>query len=153
MSDSSGLIHVTIDGRNIAVEPKKKFYDPVQQREFTVDTTIYDAAGHVTPVGEMDSYGALEDDQAADAAVARALAEGWFTLEQRVEFAFEIHWDTTADMRADMEAGHSMRLIRPRFDEVEARRRALSATLHCTRTKLCAVYRKGPGTGPPNRGL
>src|SRR5437899_11851385 len=64
MSDSSGLIHVTIDGRNIAVEPKKNFYDPVQQREFMVDTTIYDAAQklgidipilchreHQTPIG------------------------------------------------------------------------------------------------------
>ena len=44
MSDSNGMIQLTIDGRDIAVEPKKKFYDAVQQREFTVDTTIYDAA-------------------------------------------------------------------------------------------------------------
>src|SRR5438876_983857 len=44
MSDSNGMIHLTIDGRGIAVEPKKKFYDAVQQREFMVDTTIYDAA-------------------------------------------------------------------------------------------------------------
>ena len=109
--------------------------------QFTLEAI---AAGHATPVGEMDSYGALDDDQAADAAVARAVADGWFTMEQRVEFAFEIHWDTTADMRAHMEAGQRMRLIRPTFDEVEARRRALSATLHCTRTKLCAVYRKVP---------
>jgi len=44
MSDSNGKINLTIDGRAIAVEPKKRFYDPVKQREFMVDTTVYDAA-------------------------------------------------------------------------------------------------------------
>ena len=44
MSNGNGKINLTIDGRAIAVEPKKRFYDPVKQREFMVDTTIYDAA-------------------------------------------------------------------------------------------------------------
>ena len=58
MSDSSGLIHVTIDGRNIAVEAKKKFYDAVQQREFMVDTTIYDAAQKLGQRAGLDRPGA-----------------------------------------------------------------------------------------------
>src|SRR5260370_39044362 len=44
MSDGDGKIYLTIDERAIAVEPKKRFYDPVKQRESLVDTTVYDAA-------------------------------------------------------------------------------------------------------------
>src|SRR5262249_28466533 len=44
MSNGNGLVHLTIDGREIAVEQKKKLYDAARQREITVDTSIYDAA-------------------------------------------------------------------------------------------------------------
>src|SRR5262245_32958086 len=42
---SDGLVHLTIDGQEVAVPPTKKLYDAVAKKDVEVPTTIYDAAG------------------------------------------------------------------------------------------------------------
>src|SRR5271166_1713756 len=44
MTQGDGLIHLTIDGREVAVPAKKPAYDPQSKKHVDIDTTIYDTA-------------------------------------------------------------------------------------------------------------
>ncbi len=44
MSSGDGLIHLTIDGQEVAVKPTKTAYDPQNKTHVEIPTTIYDAA-------------------------------------------------------------------------------------------------------------
>jgi CRP-like cAMP-binding protein/Fe-S-cluster-containing dehydrogenase component len=44
MPDGDGLVHLTIDGKDVAVPPTKLAYDPLSKKKVEIPTTIYDAA-------------------------------------------------------------------------------------------------------------
>jgi CRP-like cAMP-binding protein/Fe-S-cluster-containing hydrogenase component 2 len=44
MSTADGLVHLTIDGQEVAVSPTKTAYDPQYKKNVEIPTTIYDAA-------------------------------------------------------------------------------------------------------------
>jgi CRP-like cAMP-binding protein/Fe-S-cluster-containing dehydrogenase component len=44
MSSADGLVHLTIDGKEVAVPPTKTAYDPASKQRAEIPTTIYDAA-------------------------------------------------------------------------------------------------------------
>jgi len=44
MSTADGLVHLTIDGQEVAVPPTKQAYDPLYRNHVEVPTTLYDAA-------------------------------------------------------------------------------------------------------------
>jgi CRP-like cAMP-binding protein/Fe-S-cluster-containing dehydrogenase component len=44
MTESDGLVHLTIDGKEVAVPPTKLAYDPLSKKKVSIPTTVYDAA-------------------------------------------------------------------------------------------------------------
>jgi hypothetical protein len=50
----------------------------------------------------------------ADAALARAVANGWFVIEQERRFTFRVHADTLADLREYLAQGELVGTGRPR---------------------------------------
>ena len=108
-------------------------------------------AARTTGAVEIDSYGAAEDDAAADAAVRHALSRTWFAFEQSLKFVVEIDCESAADLKAYAETGRRMREAKIPYDELEMRRNELSvatgqaARLRCQRPSILSVYRKaGP---------
>jgi hypothetical protein len=97
---------------------------------------------------EVDSYGAAEDDAAADAAVQQALSSKWFVFEQRCDFDFEVYCDSGADLRAYAETGRRMREARIPYDDLNSQRNELAAItglpsrLRCHRPSMLSVYSK-----------
>jgi hypothetical protein len=70
------------------------------------------------PIGHTDTTGRSEDDAAADAAVARAVDEGWFTSRSRVEFDLEIFWESVRDLECYMATRKSTH-VTPSYEELE----------------------------------
>ena len=97
---------------------------------------------------EADAYGAAEDDASADAAVRHALSCGWFVLRRSDRFDFEVYCDTAADLKAYAEKGRRMREAKIPYEDLERRRREVSAAtgqaarLRCHRPKMLSVYLK-----------
>jgi hypothetical protein len=97
---------------------------------------------------EADAYGAAEDDASADAAVQHAMSCGWFVFERSERFDFEVYCDTAADLKAYAETGRRMREAKIPYEDLENRRRELSASgnqaarLLCHRPKVLSVYLK-----------
>ena len=106
------------------------------------------SADRVSPAVEIDAYGAKEDEEAADAAVRHALSHAWFAFESSRSFDFEVSCDSVEDLKAFVEASKRMRESRIPYQELEERRRELSAAtgqpsrLRCHRPWLTGVYRK-----------
>jgi hypothetical protein len=100
---------------------------------------------------EADAYGAAEDDASADAAVRQALFCEWFAFQQTGHFDFEVYCDTAADLKTYAEVGRRMRDANIPYEELEGRRREVSASLGqaarlcCHRPKMLSVYLK-PGS-------
>jgi hypothetical protein len=105
-------------------------------------------AARTTAAVEVDSYGAAEDDAAADAAVRHALSRAWFAFEQSLKFVVEIDCDSAADLKTYAETGRRMREARIPYHDLEVRRNELSAAtgeaawLRCQRPSILSVYRK-----------
>ena len=97
---------------------------------------------------KVESYGAAEDDAAADAAVQHALSHGWLTTEQTRHFDFEVYCDSAADLKAYAETGRRMREAKIPYQELEAQRSELSAAsgqaaqLRCRRPTMLKIYRR-----------
>jgi hypothetical protein len=97
---------------------------------------------------EADAYGAAEDDASADAAVRYALSSGWFVSARIDRFDFDVYCDTAADLKAYAELGRRMREAEIPYEDLEKRRRELSAStgktarLRCHRPKMLSVYVK-----------
>jgi hypothetical protein len=106
------------------------------------------SADRVTAAVEIDSYGAAEDEAAADAAVRHALSHAWFAFERSRRFDFEIYYDSAADLKAFVETSKRMRGSRIPYQELEERRIELGAAtrqpsrLRCHRPWTMSVYRK-----------
>src|SRR5579871_7643 len=80
------------------------------------------SAGRTAAAIEIASYGAAEDDDAADAAVRHALSRQWFTLERQLTFAIDIDCDTASDLREFAETGRRMREAKIPYDTLERQR-------------------------------
>lgn len=97
---------------------------------------------------EADAYGAAESDASADAAVQHALSSGWFVSGRNDRFDFQAYCDTAADLKAYAETGRRMRDANIPYEELERRRREVSAStgqsarLRCHRPKMLSVYLK-----------
>jgi hypothetical protein len=97
---------------------------------------------------EADANGAAEDDASADAAVRHALSRGWFAFQQSGQFDFEVYCDTAADLKTYTQTGRRMREANIPYEDLERRRRELSAStgaaarLRCHRPKMLSVYLK-----------
>ena len=97
---------------------------------------------------EIASYGAAEDDAAADAAVRQALSRQWLTLERQLTFAVDIDCDTASDLREFAETGRRMREANIPYEALERQRIELGAAtgdvarLRCRRPTVLSVYRK-----------
>jgi hypothetical protein len=108
---------------------------------FTADAAV--------PVGYTDTTSRTDDDIAADAAVAAALAHGWFTVRAQDRFDVEIVWDSVHDLERWAETRQSTR-VSPSFGELEAiYRRAAGADgescLRGVRRMILGSYEKqGP---------
>ena len=95
---------------------------------------------------EADAYGAAEDDASADAAVRHAVSCGWFAFQRSDRFDFEVYCDTAADLKAYAEMGRRMRDASIPYEDLERRRREVSAStehaarLRCHRPKMLSVY-------------
>ena len=65
-------------------------------------------ATQIVSVGDLEDHGAGSGPRTrhaqADAALASAMASGWFVLEERREFSFLRHADTVVAMRDHVEA-------------------------------------------------
>jgi hypothetical protein len=69
-------------------------------------------------VGHTDTTSRADDDVAADAAIAAALAHGWFTVRAQQRFDTEIVWDSVADL-ARWAATRASTHVSPSFEELE----------------------------------
>jgi hypothetical protein len=79
-------------------------------------------------IGRMDTTGRIEDDAAADAAVARAVHEGLFAERSRVELEVEMFWDTVHDLERFAATRESTRVF-PSYEELEKAYRSTVAGL------------------------
>ncbi len=117
---------------------------PVTARVMMEAVTAAGTGGAV----EIDSYGAAEDDAAADAAIRQALSRAWFTFEQGCKFDFEVYCDSSADLKAYAETGRRMREAAIPYADLERQRNELAAStglpsrLRCHRPTMLSVYRK-----------
>lgn len=121
----------------------------VDLRPITAPVSIEaESATRRSELTEVESYGAAEDDAAADAAVQHALSHGWLTTEQTRYFDFEVYCDSVADLKAYAETGRRMREAKIPYQELEAKRNELSAAsgqaaqLRCHRPTMLKVYRR-----------
>ena len=83
--------------------------------KYALELVTLDAA---VPVGYTDTTSRADDDVAADAAVAAALAHGWFTVRAKETFDVEIVWDSVADL-ARWAATRASTRVSPSFEELE----------------------------------
>jgi hypothetical protein len=106
------------------------------------------SASQVTAAVEIDAYGAIEDEAAADDAVRHVLSQAWFTFERSRPFDFETYYDSSADLKTFVETSKRMREARIPYQELEARRNELGVAtgqpsrLRCRRPWIVSVYRK-----------
>jgi hypothetical protein len=104
------------------------------------------SADRVTTGVEVDAYGAVEDEAAADAAIRYALSNAWFAFHRSRQFDFEVYYDSAADLKAFVETSKRMRGASIPYRELEVRRRELGATtgqpsrLRCHRPWIMSVY-------------
>ena len=90
----------------------------VDVRPITALVTIEaESATRRSKLTEVESYGAAEDDAAADAAVQHALSHGWLTTEQTRYFDLEVYCDSVADLKAYAETGRRMREAKIPYQE------------------------------------
>ena len=114
---------------------------------------LVDAAETVT-IGQVDTTGRAEDDQAADRAVELVLERGWFLRDQGFEFPFEFWWDTVGDLEAFVQT-RKVTTVSPSFVDLEKRYRECSGPagrsirLRSPRRVRLAVYRKRARHAPP----
>src|SRR5438552_3384063 len=85
------------------------------------------SADRVTAAVEIDSYGAAEDDTAADVAVRHILSRAWFVFERSRHFDFEVYYDSATDLKAFVETSKRMRGASIPYQELEERRSELGA--------------------------
>jgi hypothetical protein len=97
------------------------------------------------PVGDFSENGMNADDIAADAAMATAVARGWFVPRNEVRFAFNFYWDSVADLSTYLEGSRRGQLVIPPASDIERRFARASeggnARLRCNRRILLATYR------------
>lgn len=84
--------------------------------KYPLELVTADAA---VPVGYTDTTSRADDDTAADAAVAAALAHGWFTVRAQDTFDVEIVWDSVHDLERWAATRPNTR-VSPSFEELEA---------------------------------
>ena len=99
-------------------------------------------------IGEVDAYGAAEDDAAADSATRQAVEDGWYAPLGDTHFLFDFYWDTVSEMASFMEGSMRMKVVTPSYSELEKISRELNTgaenrtRLRCRRSMMLAVYRK-----------
>jgi hypothetical protein len=102
----------------------------------------------VIQAGELDDSGTVEDDVAADRAVAEVVQEGRFLLRQDARFEFDFYWDTVGEMASFMEDSRRMKLGSPSYEDLERIYREWCARardrvrLRYPRSMMLAVYQK-----------
>jgi hypothetical protein len=112
-------------------------------RPITAPTIIESVSGdRVTAAFEIDSYGAAEDEAAADAAVRHILSRDWFAFEGSREFDFEVHCDSAMDLKAFVETSKRMRGASIPYQELESAATGQASRLRCHRPWKMSVYRK-----------
>jgi hypothetical protein len=95
---------------------------------------------------EVASYSTPEDVAAAEAAMQKALSDGWFVFEKLLPYDFEIYCDTVTDLSLYARARKLPEADIP-YEELEDRRSELgadgqTARLRCRRPWLMSTYRK-----------
>lgn len=91
--------------------------------KYPLELVTADAA---LPVGYTDTTSRIDDDTAADAAVATAMAEGWFSVRAQDAFEVEIFWDSVHDLERWVATRPSTR-VSPSFEELETIYRKVAA--------------------------
>ena len=95
---------------------------------------------------KVASYSTPEDVAAAEAAMQKALSDGWFVFEKSLPYDFEIYCDTVTDLGLYARARKLPEADIP-YEELEERRRELgadghAARLRCRRPWIMSTYRK-----------
>ena len=104
---------------------------------------IVTPGGAAVPLGNVNAYGAAEEDRAADSAVESALDRGWLARESATRFGVEYLFDNAAELDEFARCSRRLREARLAAEEIEERRCRLGpeARLRFTRTMMLNRYR------------
>ena len=85
-----------------------------------------------------------EDNDAADAAVQKAVSQKWFVFDRARAFPLEIHCSTAEDLKTYAQLHRRMRETEIPYDTLEKLRREVgdAAYLRCSRSWRVTTYRK-----------
>jgi hypothetical protein len=135
------MVHALLEARRVLVAGGIV----IDSRPVTAASLI-EAVGpaRVSDAIEIDSYGAADDEAAADAAIAHALSHGWFVFERSRRFDFEVYCDTVADLRAFVETSRRMHEATIPYRQLEEMASATGqpSRLRCHRPSIVNLYRK-----------
>jgi hypothetical protein len=94
-------------------------------------------------VGELIAESSAGDDAAADAAIAFAVQERWWTMVGRRQLDVRMYWDNAADLAAYLVGGRHRKSVRPACEELERMCVQLGTDrLRCERTVTLDTYRR-----------
>lgn len=101
-------------------------------------------AENVEHVGVASDSGMDAEDAGADAAMATAVARGWFAPLDDVRFGFNFYWDSVDELATFVEENRRVKQVTPTMSEIEnlfARTSADDdARLRCKRRVMLATY-------------
>jgi len=86
-------------------------------------------------VGAVDDSSAAGDSKAADAAIRRGLAAGWFVSRCNSEFDFEHYWDSVSEMTSYLGSRRHPMFVLPSAAEVQKAYDAMAAANEAVRLR------------------
>jgi hypothetical protein len=103
-------------------------------------------------VGQGDAAATIDDERAAERAVAAEVERGSLMPRYQTRFELYFYWNTVAAMADYMRTGRTVKRVTPSYSEIDAMlgaaadRTGAPARLRATRPMTLASYTKGPGS-------